>query len=62
MHLKLKFLQIMSKITDVGILETPTPLASANVGNGDTPSPLAHVDVLSEGLNLSSIITEKDQN
>ena len=46
MHLKLKFLQIMSKIADVSILETPTPLASANIGNGDTPPPLAHADVL----------------
>ena len=46
MHLKLKFLQIMSKIADVSILETPTPLASANIGNGDTPPPLKHADVL----------------
>ena len=30
---------MMSKIAEVSILETPTPLASANVGNGDTPSP-----------------------
>ena len=36
----------MSKIADVGMLETPTPLASANVGNGDTPPPLKHADVL----------------
>ena len=29
----------MSKLADVGMPETPTPLALANVGNGDTPSP-----------------------
>ena len=39
-------LLIMSKIADVGMPETPTPLASANVGNGDTPPPLRHADVL----------------
>ena len=36
----------MSKIADIGILETPTPLAWANIGNGDTPPPLKHADVL----------------
>ena len=35
----------MSKIADVAITETPTPLASANVGNGDTPPPLEHAEV-----------------
>ena len=39
-------LLIMSKIADVGIPETPTPLALANVGNGDTPPRLKHADVL----------------
>ena len=29
----------MSKIADVGIPETPAPLASANVGNGRHPFP-----------------------
>ena len=32
-------LLIMSKIADVSMPETPTPLASANIGNGDTPPP-----------------------
>ena len=32
-------LPIMSKIADVGMPETPTPLSSANIGNGDTPPP-----------------------
>ena len=27
------------KFADIGIPETPTPLESANVGNGDTPPP-----------------------
>ena len=36
----------MSKIADVGMPETPTPLALANVGNGDTPPPLKQADVL----------------
>ena len=50
LNLKSKF---VSKIADVGIPETPTPLASANVGNGDTPPPLKHADVLN-GLSLST--------
>ena len=33
------FLLILSKIADVGLSKTPTPLASANIGNGDPPSP-----------------------
>ena len=43
LNLKSKF---VSKIADVGIPETPTPLASANVGNRETPPPLKHADVL----------------
>jgi hypothetical protein len=39
-------LLIISQIADVGIPETPTPLALANIGNGDTPPPLRHADVL----------------
>ena len=27
------------EIADVGIPETPTPLESANIGNGETPPP-----------------------
>ena len=34
-----------SKIADVGIPETPTPLESAKVSNGDTPA-LKNADVL----------------
>ena len=34
-----------AKIDDVGIPQTPTPLASANIGNGDPPPPLRHADV-----------------
>ena len=30
---------IFNKFADIGIPETPTPLKSANVGNGDTPPP-----------------------
>ena len=48
-----------AKIADVGILETPTPLASANVGNGDTPPPLKHADVLngwSQTQKLKSVL------
>ena len=44
----------MSKIADVGIPETPTPLALANAGNGDTPPPLKHADVLN-GWSLRSV-------
>ena len=36
LHLKSEF---VAKIADVGIPETPTPLALANIGNGDTPPP-----------------------
>ena len=32
-------LYILSKIADVGLSKTPTPLASANIGNWDPPSP-----------------------
>ena len=32
-------LLLISKIADVGIPETPSPLTSANVGNEDTPPP-----------------------
>ena len=34
-----KYILIPSKIADVGNPKTPTPLASANIGNGDPPSP-----------------------
>ena len=51
-------LLIMSKIADVGIPETPTPLASANVGNGDTPTPLKHADLLN-GWSLIVVILSK---
>ena len=40
------FLLIMSKNAGDGIPGTPTPLASANICNGDTPPPLKHADVL----------------
>ena len=40
------FNDFFSKIADVGIPETPTPLELANVGNGDTPPPLESADVL----------------
>ena len=36
----------LTKLVDVGIPETPTPLELANVGNGDTPSSLKNADVL----------------
>jgi hypothetical protein len=35
-----------SKIADVGIPETPTPLELANVRIEDTPLPLKNADVL----------------
>ena len=56
-------LLIMSKIADVGIPETPTPLASANVGNGDTPPPppLKPADVLN-GWSLTKVLHMYVQN
>jgi hypothetical protein len=37
---KLEFVSwLLQKTADVGIPKTPTPLASAKVGNGDPPSP-----------------------
>ena len=38
------------KIADICIHETPTPIESANVGNGDTHPPLNHADTLMDGL------------
>ena len=40
LHSKLEFVSwLLQKTADVGIPETPTPLASANVGIRDAPSP-----------------------
>ena len=49
----------VSKIADVGIPETPTPLASANFGNGD-PLPPENGDVLN-GWSLSIVVRELSQ-
>ena len=47
--------QFKKKIADVGIPATPTPLESANVGNGRHPSPLGNADVLNGWSLLQSI-------
>ena len=36
LHLKLEYVVIMLKIANISIPETPIPLASANVGDGET--------------------------
>ena len=55
--------EFVSKIADIGIPETPTPLASANVGNGDPPSPLENGDVLNGwSLKSKSIFLELQLN
>ena len=49
------------KNADVGIPETPTTLASANVGNGDsgdTPHPLKHDDFLN-GFSLTVKVSSR---
>ena len=61
LHLKLIgiiCLLIMSKVADVGMPETTTPLASVNVCNWDTPPPLEHADVLN-GWSLSWFVFQK---
>ena len=44
--IKQKYQVFDSKIADVGISETPSPLESANVGILDPPPPLKTADVL----------------
>ena len=44
--IKQKYQVFNSKIADVGISETPSPLESANVGILDPPPPLKTADVL----------------